>query len=302
MSSRPEKPSIVIYPEKTPCNFNQQEDHLNAILSSRTPFQLLSDTVRDHISERSGRETFITLRSQIQTNPDDPNPRLEIVWDCLPSILTATSVFRGLGINNHNLITQGLEIAQDVIYRWISPPSKQDYLTSKINAGIKEHIETIFTDQYGLDPDSFPTLKLYLKAVRELEDQLRHPAQPTDLPVIEDIINSSEGDNYWESDILSQIHEIYTQPTQEISGSFNNDRIETIFSQYSLRKNLNELINSLPDNEPTVIILRYHERMTLDEIGKVLNLTRQRIAQIEQKALLHLLHALKPRKTKYFSY
>ncbi len=61
-----------------------------------------------------------------------------------------------------------------------------------------------------------------------------------------------------------------------------------------LRDNLGDAVELLPDNYQTVIELRFgldgSEPRTLEEVGRVLNVTRERIRQIEDKALKRLQH------------
>jgi RNA polymerase primary sigma factor len=49
---------------------------------------------------------------------------------------------------------------------------------------------------------------------------------------------------------------------------------------------------SLTDRERTILELRYHEELTLEEVGERFDLTRERIRQIEAKALAKLSHVM----------
>lgn len=80
--------------------------------------------------------------------------------------------------------------------------------------------------------------------------------------------------------------------------------IEEIVSEKMLKEELEQALSSLTSREQKVIRLRYglddaRER-TLEEIGKEFNLTRERIRQIEAKALRKLAHSSKSRKLKDF--
>lgn len=67
-----------------------------------------------------------------------------------------------------------------------------------------------------------------------------------------------------------------------------------------LRKQLYELMGDLKEREREVIILRFGledgRPRTLDEVGKVFHVTRERIRQIEAKALKRLQN---PTRSKY---
>ncbi len=68
-----------------------------------------------------------------------------------------------------------------------------------------------------------------------------------------------------------------------------------------LKEQIEEILNTLAPRESAVLILRYGLRdnrpRTLEEVGKVFNVTRERIRQIEAKALRKLRH---PNKIKKF--
>ncbi|MCX5750199.1 MAG: RNA polymerase sigma factor RpoD [Candidatus Saganbacteria bacterium] len=71
-----------------------------------------------------------------------------------------------------------------------------------------------------------------------------------------------------------------------------------------LRDDLEEVMKSLTDREKTVLKLRFglddgHPR-TLEEVGKVFNVTRERIRQIEAKALRKLKHPTRSKKLKEY--
>jgi RNA polymerase primary sigma factor len=71
-----------------------------------------------------------------------------------------------------------------------------------------------------------------------------------------------------------------------------------------LKEEINEVLSTLQDREQQVLILRfglkdgtYH---TLEEVGKKFNVTRERIRQIEAKALRKLRHPSRAKKLKDF--
>ena len=71
-----------------------------------------------------------------------------------------------------------------------------------------------------------------------------------------------------------------------------------------LKEQVNEILGTLAPREAMVLILRYGLRdnrpRTLEEVGKVFNVTRERIRQIEAKALRRLKHPNKTKKLKDF--
>jgi RNA polymerase sigma factor (sigma-70 family) len=78
---------------------------------------------------------------------------------------------------------------------------------------------------------------------------------------------------------------------------------ETPYNSYEKKEILETILtwlSYLNEKERTVIILRFglinEQPMTLDEVGKILSLTKERIRQIEEKALNKLKFYLKSRK------
>lgn len=80
--------------------------------------------------------------------------------------------------------------------------------------------------------------------------------------------------------------------------------IEEIVSEKFLREELERVLSTLTNREQTILRLRYgmddgRER-TLEEVGKIYNVTRERIRQIEAKALRKLRHPSRSRRLKDF--
>src|SRR5574344_1583482 len=69
-----------------------------------------------------------------------------------------------------------------------------------------------------------------------------------------------------------------------------------------LREQLREVLDTLTEREQKVLKLRFglddRRARTLEEVGKVFNVTRERIRQIEAKALRKLRHPSRSRKLK----
>ena len=60
-----------------------------------------------------------------------------------------------------------------------------------------------------------------------------------------------------------------------------------------LHEAVSKAVDELPDREKLVIILYFYERLTLNEIAKLLSITKGRACQLKAQALLHLKAALK---------
>ena len=73
-----------------------------------------------------------------------------------------------------------------------------------------------------------------------------------------------------------------------------------------LKKELNEVLQGLTDREEKVLRMRFGlldgRQRTLEEVGREFGVTRERIRQIEAKALKKLRHPSKSKKLKDFLY
>lgn len=80
--------------------------------------------------------------------------------------------------------------------------------------------------------------------------------------------------------------------------------IEEMIENRELRRILNDVLDTLTEREEKVIRLRFgledNRKWTLEEVGKIFNVTRERIRQIEAKALRKLRHPSRSRNIKSF--
>ncbi|VUX16927.1 RNA polymerase sigma factor SigA [Streptococcus pasteurianus] len=71
-----------------------------------------------------------------------------------------------------------------------------------------------------------------------------------------------------------------------------------------LREQLDEVLDTLTDREENVLRLRFGlddgKMRTLEDVGKVFNVTRERIRQIEAKALRKLRHPSRSKQLRDF--
>jgi RNA polymerase primary sigma factor len=101
-------------------------------------------------------------------------------------------------------------------------------------------------------------------------------------------------------------------PTDDESDSMLGDFIEDIESPepvervtaQMLRDKLNDILYSLPPREVRILQMRYGlvdgETYTLEEVGKKLGVTRERVRQIEAQALSRLRHPTHSRQLRDF--
>jgi RNA polymerase primary sigma factor len=92
------------------------------------------------------------------------------------------------------------------------------------------------------------------------------------------------------------IEDEYQSNGSENEIFYDEEFVENIFSFELIKSLLNQLFSVLSDIESKVIILRFglngESDSTLDQIGVIFNLTRERIRQIEEKSIMKMKHFL----------
>ena len=82
----------------------------------------------------------------------------------------------------------------------------------------------------------------------------------------------------------------------------SDSKLRTRLNAYNVREQLKEVLGTLTEREQKVLRLRFGlddgRARTLEEVGKEFNVTRERIRQIEAKALRKLRHPSRSRKLK----
>jgi len=90
---------------------------------------------------------------------------------------------------------------------------------------------------------------------------------------------------------------------EDLIGTDAEELVEEVMSEIKVDV-VQKALQSLNSRERQIILLRYGldeaNKKTLDEVGEILGLTKQRVAQIEQKALIKMRHPRNTRKLKDF--
>ncbi|GJQ62651.1 MAG: RNA polymerase sigma factor RpoD [Melioribacteraceae bacterium] len=90
----------------------------------------------------------------------------------------------------------------------------------------------------------------------------------------------------------------------DIMSSDDQPEPDKVLMEDSLRRDIENALSTLTEREATVIRLYFglesEHSATLEEIGEMLNLTRERVRQIKEKALLRLRHASRSKNLKVY--
>jgi RNA polymerase primary sigma factor len=140
------------------------------------------------------------------------------------------------------------------------------------------------TQELGREPTSEELATAMEIPTQKAEEMMKVARQPLSLDMsIDDEGDSELGDFIEDEDS--------TAPDEEVTSSM-------------LRESLQYILQDLPPREVRILQLRYGlvdgETYTLEEVGKKLGVTRERVRQIEAQALSRLRHPTRSRKLKGF--
>ncbi|MDY7078054.1 MAG: sigma-70 family RNA polymerase sigma factor [Chloroflexota bacterium] len=140
------------------------------------------------------------------------------------------------------------------------------------------------TQELGREPTSDELAGAMEIPTRKAEEMLRVARRPLSLEMPTDDDGESELGDFIED-------EESTAPDEEVTSAM-------------LRELLQDILQDLPPREVRILQLRYGlvdgETYTLEEVGKKLGVTRERVRQIEAQALSRLRHPTHSRKLKDF--
>ena len=73
---------------------------------------------------------------------------------------------------------------------------------------------------------------------------------------------------------------------------------QEVLEQKDVKKELEEALKRLPERERMIMVLYYHENMTLKEIGETINISESRICQLHAQAIMKLKNLLSENRSK----
>jgi RNA polymerase primary sigma factor len=151
-------------------------------------------------------------------------------------------------------------------------------------------------------------IRQLFKTTRELEQSLGRPPTPQELAAR---LNLSNNKIQWLLQVswtpLSLESPVGDEEDSEL-GMFVEDQVNPtpyqIVYQNMLRERLDEVLSTLPAREARILRMRFglddNHPYTLEEVGEKFGLTRERIRQIEGKALRRLRHPCRARQLKEY--
>ena len=151
----------------------------------------------------------------------------------------------------------------------------QDFLPRSVRRKIRDvkEAQEELKKQYGRAATN-TEIANYLGIEKEKVEQLL--ADDTTITSIYDKKGASDGD----IEIIDTIEDSHTLAPHE--------KLE----EKDVKKELEEALKRLPERERTIMVLYYHENMTLKEIGDAINISESRVSQLHAQAIMKLKNLL----------
>lgn len=226
----------------------------------------------------------------------DKNAQRKLIEANLKFVVSYVKKFRGMGLSLLDLINEGnlglIEAAKRFDYKknvkfisyavwWI----RQAVFHALTQNSRIYHIPQKLSDQITKMKKTRAKLKKELRRKptrHEIAHEMNIPlSDAEDLEILENK-DISLSDQFYDDDV-----ELSDKIEDRLTPS-----IEYIIIRNSIQEQIREMVKELGKKESNVLKLRfgigYKEPMTLQEVGDQLNLTRERIRQIEKKALKKL--------------
>lgn len=235
---------------------------------------------REHLIRANSRLVISVAKKYIGRGV----PFLDLIQEGNIGLLRAANKFNyHLG---HKFSTYATWWIRQAVTRAIADQSRTIRVPVHMGDQINKLLRTShrLTQELGREPTTEELANAMDIPTRKAEEMLRVARRPLSLEMPTDDDGESELGDFIED-------EDSTAPDEEVTSAM-------------LRELLQDILQDLPPREVRILQLRYGlvdgETYTLEEVGKKLGVTRERVRQIEAQALSRLRHPTHSRKLKDF--
>jgi RNA polymerase primary sigma factor len=272
----------------------------------------INDPVRMYLKE-IGRIPLLTRDEEIdlaqRTEMGQMKAKSKLINSNLRLVVSIAKKYIGRGMTFLDLIQEGNKglIRAVEKYDWTKGYKFSTYATwwirQAITRAIADQARTIRIPVHMVE-----TINKMIRISRKLMQDLGREPTPKEIGKVMEI----PADKVREIMKISQKTTSLETPIGDDDDSYLGDFIpdETQLSPYDatskrlLKENINEVLHALSDREAKVLKMRFglegQRPMTLEEVGKKFGVTRERIRQIEAKALRKLKHPSRRKKLQDF--
>jgi RNA polymerase primary sigma factor len=294
--------------DEQPSDIQRELDLLTSSIESKAG----TDPVRMYLKE-IGRIPLLTREQEIdlaqRTEAGDKKAKEKLTASNLRLVVSIAKKYIGRGMTFLDLIQEGNKglIRAVEKYDWTKGFKFSTYATwwirQAITRAIADQARTIRIPVHMVE-----TINKLMRTSRKLMQDLGREPTPEEIGKAMEM----EPDRVREILKISQKTTSLETPIGDEDDSYLGDFIadDTQISPYEatsqrmLKENVDEVLNALSDREAKVLKMRFglngSRPMTLEEVGQKFGVTRERIRQIEAKALRKLRHPSKRKRLQDF--
>lgn len=277
---------------------------------SRIDKAVVSDPVRMYLKE-IGRVPLLTFAQEMdyakRYEKGEMKAKRQLIEANLRLVVSIAKKYIGRGMSLLDLIQEGNQglIRAVEKYDWRKGFKFSTYATwwirQAITRAIADQARTIRIPVHMVE-----TINRFIRTSRKLMQELGREPTPeevakaleVDVSKVREIIKVSQEPTSLETPVGDEEDSHLGDFIQDTTAPSPYDAT----SRQLLKEHMEEVLGTLTDREKRVLILRFGlengRPRTLEEVGREFNVTRERIRQIEAKALRKLRHPSRSRKLK----
>ena len=268
----------------------------------------ITDPVRMYLRE-IGRIPLLNAREEIdlaqRIEKGEKRAKEKLIQSNLRLVVSIAKKYVGRGLSFLDLIQEGNQGLMRAVekYDWQRGFKFSTYATwwirQAITRAIADQARTIRIPEHMVE-----TINKLIRASRKLMQELGREPTPEEigaemlLPAdrVREIFKIAQGTTSLEKPVGDEGDSMLGDFIQDTSQPSPYDTA----SRQLLKENIDEVLDSLSEREAKVLKMRFgldgYRPMTLEEVGKEFGVTRERIRQIEAKALRKLKHPSRRKK------
>lgn len=300
----------VLDTEEVISKLQKSAEEDSGILQESLDKAISGDPVRMYLRE-IGKERLLSAEEEVELaqkiEQGDKKARERLINANLRLVVSIAKKYMGRGLTFLDLIQEGNIGLMKAVekFDWRRGYKFSTYATwwirQAITRAIADQARTIRIPVHMIE-----TIGKFKKVQRELEQKLERP--PTareiakkmkiDVSKAREIMKISVEPTSLEASVGDEKDSKLKDFIQDLTGA----KPEDAAGKELLEKHIVEVLSTLSPREKKVLELRFgladHQPRTLEEVGKVFGVTRERIRQIEAKALRKLRHPSRSKRLK----